>query len=226
MHNFSSKKLRVVALVAIIPLFLGGCALPIPPARNAAKLDSTPAPIQDLTVIIWFGGDIPGCIEQSAAYSSTFRAAMTTRLPAIFEANEIRVTQTIVEKTPIKYKRLDSGDLALPLLEKIQTSHALVLIANEFSYQGNYQGLCGPGNDSVSVYFDARLWDVHKKRPVWSADPSLRLILNQPLLRSQLFAASLLTAMHKDGLIELKTNVPVDMIGKPISAEFIWAEDK
>lgn len=215
-------KLSAVALVAIIPLFLDGCAIPIPPARNAAKLDSAPAPIQDITVIIWFGGDIPGCIEQSAVYSSKFRAAMTTRLPAIFEANEIRVAQTIVEKTPLKYKRLDSGDLALPLLEKIQTSHALVLIANEVSYQG----LCGPGNDSVSVYFDARLWDVHKKRPVWSADPSLQLILKQPLLRSQLFAASLLTAMHKDGLIELKTSVPVDVIGKPISAEFIWNEDR
>lgn len=215
-------KLSAVALVTIILLFLGGCAIPIPPARNAAKLDSDTAPIQDLTVIIWFGGDIPGCIEQSAAYSTKFRTAMTTRLPAIFETNEIRVTQTIVEKTPLKYKRLNNGDLALPLLERVQTSHALVLIAEEV----NYQGHCGPDNGSVSVQFDARLWDVNKKRPVWSADPSLQLLLKQPLLRTQFFAASLLTAMHKDDLIKLKNNVPVDMVGKPISAEFVWVEDR
>lgn len=215
-------KLRALALVAIIPLFLYGCAIPAPPARNAAKLDSAPAPIQDLTLIIWLGGDIPGCGEHTAAYSSKFREAMTTRFPDIFEANEIHVTQTIVEKTPIKYKRLDSANLALPLLEKVQTSHALVLIATQFSYTGR----CGPDNWSVYLEFDAKLWDVNKKRPVWSADPWLQLALKQPLLRTQMFAASLLTAMHKDDVIKLKTTVPVDIVGNPISIPTIRTEDR
>lgn len=212
-----------IALIALIALFLSGCGVvPIQPARGAAKLDSAAAPIQDITVVIWFGGGIRECVEQSAAYSSKYRAAMTTRLPAVFEANDIHVTQTIVEVAPIKYKRLDSGELTLPLLERVQTSHALVLIADKISYLAP----CGPTNSSVSVSFDARLWDIKKKIPVWLAEPTLRLNINQPLLRSQMFAASILTAMHKDGLIKLKTGVPIDLNGKQIGNEFTWTEDK
>lgn len=211
---------KLCVLTIIIPLFLNGCA--IPPAARSAKLDSDAAPIKDLTVIIWFGADIPGCAAQSAAYSSKFREAMLTRLPAIFEANEIHVTQTFEEKTRLKYKKLASGELMLPLLERVRTTHALVLIAEKVSYQGD----CRPDNGSVSVGFDARIWDVNRRRPVWSADPTLQLVLNQPLLRSQFFAASLLAAMHKDGLIKLSTNTPIDLVGKPIYAEPGWVEDR
>lgn len=211
---------RLCVIAIIIPLFLNGCA--IPPAARSAKLDNDTAPIKDLTVIIWFGGDISGCAAQSAAYSSKFREAMLIRLPAIFEANGIHVTQTLEEKTRLKYKRLANGELTLPLLENVRTTHTLVLIAEKISYQGD----CRPDNKSVSVGFDARIWDVAKRRPVWSADPTLQLVLNQPLLRSQFFAASLLAAMHKDGLIRLSTNTPIDLVGKPITAEPGWVEDR
>lgn len=214
---------RVIALLASVTLFLGGCGVvPILPALGTLKLDNTAVPIKDLTVVIWFGNGVRGCSELSAAYSSKFKTAMTTRLPAIFEANGIRVKKTIVEDAPIKYTRLDNGSLSLPLLERVQTSHALILIADRF----NYLAPCGPDNNSVSVEFDARLWDISKKHPVWSAEPSLKLILEQPLLRSQIFAASLLAALHKDGLIKLKFGMPLDLAGKPVGANFVWTEDR
>lgn len=215
--------IKAAALMTLLPLLLVGCgAIPIDPAPSAAKLDNDATQIRDLTVVIWLGGGVRECIEQSVAYSTKFRMAMKTRFPAIFEENGIHIAQTIEENAPIQYERLSSGNLSLPLLNRVKTSHTLVLIAEEFSYPGS----CGPNNNLVSVKFDARLWDNSKKHPVWSARPSLQLVVTQPLLRTQFFAGSILAAMHKDGLIKLKTDVPVDLDGKPISAKFVWAEDR
>jgi hypothetical protein len=143
-------------------------------------------------------------------------------MPAIFEKNGVPVKKIQVEPLPIKYQRIEGGDISLPLLDQIKTSHALVLIADKFVFQTP----CGP-DSGAWVDFDARLWDLNKKRPVWSASPRLFLTIKQPLLRSQQFAGSLLNSMQKDGIVNLKNDSgPIDLDGKTISGPSPWSDDK
>lgn len=217
------RVIKTVLLAAVVSsqMILAGCAVTVPPTPGVVNRDLTAAPLRDATIVFWFGNGAPQCAQQSAAYVSTFRSAMTTRLPAIFTANGIRVAQTLVETRPVKYQRTPNGDLVLPPLGEIKTPHVIVLIADTFTYHGT----CAPGT-TVSVQFDARVWDVQKNRQLWSGEPALSLLVAQPLLRSQQFAASLLNGFHKAGLIDLKGGAAVDLNGQPIAGNLVWEVDK
>ena len=217
------RAIRLALLVAIVTGFLTGCATNPNPAQGALDVDVADLkPIKDLTVIFWFGSGVPACPEISVAYVSAFRPAMLTRLPAIFAANNIAVSKTLVESIPIKYLRTKSGELTLPLLDQVNTSHALVLIADAYRYLGTK---CGP-NSHVTVDFDARLWEVAKKRQIWSATPTYYLIEKQPLLRSQQFAGDLLNGLHRARVITLESGRAVDLTGDRLGASFVWTADK
>lgn len=214
---------RSVMLAAVVSsqVILAGCAVTVPPTAGVVNRDATAAPMRDATIVFWFGNGTPQCAQQSAAYVSRFRSAMATRLPAIFSANGIRVAQTLVETKPVKYQRTQNGELALPPLGEIKTAHVIVLIADTVAHQKG----CAP-ETTVSVNFDARVWDVQKNRQIWSGEPALLLVAAQPLLRSQQFAAALLNGFHKAGIIELKGGVAVDLNGQPLALTPAWEDDK
>lgn len=211
----------MLAVAVLSQMILAGCAVRIQPAPYVASSGVTASPVRDVTIVFWFGSGVPQCAQQSEAYLSTFRSAMAARVPAIFAANGIPVAQTIVETRPVKYRRAGNGELALPQLGGIKTSHAVLLTVDTYSYSGR----CAPGSN-VDVNFDARVWDVQKQRMVWSGEPTLALVLKQPLLRSQHFAASLLNGFHKAGLIKLNGGEAVDLNGQPVGSNFIWEDDK
>lgn len=181
------------------------------PSIEAENLTSEAAPIRDLTIIYWFGRGAPGCPEQSTAYTTTFKSALTSRFPAMFTANGIPVIETLIIPTPLKYQHTDNGSTTLPIFKNIKTSHALVMIEEEFSFYGNQ---CSPDDSQISVIFDTRLWDIANNRQLYVDGETLDLWVKQPLRRSQDLARVILYHLSKNKIISLKNDTPIGLDGK------------
>ncbi len=209
MSNF--KSLFLIA-ITLCQLFMSSSeAAATHPVAEVENLTPEAAPIRDLTIIYWFGRGAPGCPEQSTAYTTTFKSALASRFPAMFTANGIPVIETIIVPTPLKYQHTDNGGLTLPIFKRIKTSHALVMIEEEFSFYGNQ---CSPNDSQISVIFDTRLWDVANNRQLYVDGETLDLWVKQPLRRSQDLARVILYHLSKNKVISLKDDDPIGLDGK------------
>lgn len=202
------KNFKNVLLIAITlcHLFMSSAeATTTTPSTEIANLESKAGPIRDLTIIYWLGRGTPQCPEQSAAYTTTFKSALLSRFPAMFKANGIPVIEALVAPTPLRYQRTESGDLTLPFLKNIKTSHALVLIEEEFSSNGSK---CDP-DLQINVTFDTRLWDIANNRQLYVDGEILHLLIKKPLQCSEELARATLYHLSRDKIINIKNNKPI-----------------
>lgn len=203
-------------IVALFCLTLAACTA----VTKTQKMDANARPVKDVQIIVRMGYlPIDGVVSQTLhnAYNGQFKAAMTERFSQIFRANDVPVESiTVGNNNPISVIEIQS------LLNTSKTSHVLILNIESFTYATRY----GVKQSLRSVNFNTELWDVQGKHVVWKAHPYLGLIEEQPLLRTQHLAGQLLNGMNTDGLITLKHEHAIDLVGDRISDYYVGTKDR
>ena len=205
MRGFSMGRVIVNIFLLMVYLVLTSCT----PYVRSEKLVPDQGKIESINIVIYMGdlSSIAGIGTSSIdTYRTKFRKGLMERFPAIFTKNGILVKDHSVESgEPVNYKKaMDTNN---------GSSHTLFLFSEALSGYG--------------VQFDVELWDNITKKKIWKSDtPTLALVENQPMHRSELLARDVLIGLNRNSLIQLKNDTAINMSGQPISPMFTWSDDK
>jgi len=178
---------------------------------RAALVDKNAKPVADISIILSLGDATNAAgfsDDMKKWYSHQLKDAMQKRMPEIFSANQVLVNSTtVLEGPPLGEKWPENSDAVAG------ASYVLVLTPKYFT-------------SKPTIFFEAVLWDVQEKKMVWNSFPEMAVFVSQPLLRTQLLTAKILSALKNDHLITLKTNDPIDLRGEPITTYFRFTDDR